>query len=134
MRRLPKVPSIYGEPIDELLPALAAVCGRPVRQRDMLALSLSVPPTTGGSVRRALLRAEAEQLRREADSLREHLPVPKCRHCREAQALLVVAQRLQRVARAQGMTGRTMVERALLLGQFTSSPSRCYPGTCRPAT
>jgi hypothetical protein len=134
MTLLSNAMSVYGETLHELLPALAAVCGRPARQGDMLSLSLALPPSTGGSVRRALLRAEAELLRREADSLGEQAPVPMCRHCREAQALLVVAAKLQRVARSQGVNGRTIAERALLLGQFSSTTSPCCAGTCGAAT
>jgi hypothetical protein len=109
-------------------------CGRPVRQRDMLALSLTVLPSAGGSVRRALLRSEAELLRREADSLGEQAPVVRCGHCRESQALQVVTEKLQRVARSHGITGRTIAERALVLGQFSWSQSACCAGTHGAAT
>lgn len=125
MTRVPHAMTVYGEAIAELLPAMAAICSRPVRQHDMLSLSLTVPPAAGGSVRRALLRCEAEMLRREADALGASAPRAMCRHCRESQAMLLLAQQLQLVARAHGMTGNTIAERALLLGQFSSTFSPC---------
>ncbi|MEX2290281.1 MAG: hypothetical protein WD794_08160 [Mycobacteriales bacterium] len=91
-----------------------------------LSLSLALPHSAGGSVRRALLRSQAEILRREADALGTSAPAAVCVHCRESEVMLAVAERLQRVARSLGVSGRTLAERAVLLGQLTATtPCRC---------
>lgn len=96
--------------------------------QDMLSLSLSLPHSAGGSVRRALLRSQAEILRRQADSVGMWAPPAACVHCREAAAMLAVAEQLQRVARVAGISGKTIGERALLLGQLSPpAPCRCRP-------
>ena len=65
----PRRTTVYGEPIDQLLPALAAMFNdRKVLpagvdsgyDQDMLSLSLTLPPRVGGSVGRAVLRSQAE--------------------------------------------------------------------------
>lgn len=118
--------TVYGEPLQELLAALAAVCGRATRHEDMLSLSLTLPPAAGGSLRRALLRSQAEILSRQADVIGARLPVSACQHCRESEAMLAVAEKLQRVARARGVIGTSITERAVLLGHLTSAtPCRC---------
>lgn len=117
---------MYGEPIDELLPALAAMFngGKVLSagvdsgyDQDMLSLSLTVPPRAGGSVRRAVLRSQAEILRRQADAVGSRAPATACQHCRESEAVRAVGEELQRVARTVGITGTTLAERALLLGE-----------------
>ncbi len=128
-------PTVYGERIDELLPALAAIIssGRVLpagadsgHDQDMLSLSLTLPPEAGGSVRRALLRSQAEILRRQVDAVGTYAPAAACVHCRESEAMVAVAERLQRVAHALGISGMTIAERALLLGQLTAAaPCRC---------
>lgn len=134
-RARPRPATVYGEPLRELLPALAATCsGGQVLpagassgyDQDMLSLSLTLPPRVGGSVGRALLRSQAEILRFEADAMGARAPAPVCQHCRDAAALWAVAERLQQVARASGVTGSTLAERALLLGRFTSEPCHCH--------
>jgi proline dehydrogenase len=131
--------TVYGERIDELLPAMAAICssGRVLKaggdagyDQDMLSLSLTLPPSAGGSVRRALLRSQAEILRRQADAVGTHAPAAACVHCCESEAMRAVAERLQHVARALGISGTTIAERALLLGQITAAaPCRCRAGS-----
>jgi len=127
--------TVYGERIDDLLPAMAAICsgGRVLPagvdsgyDQDMLSLSLTLPPSAGGSVRRALLRSQAEILHRQAEAVGTYAPAAACVHCRESEAMRAVAERLQRVARALGISGATIAERALLLGQLTAAaPCRC---------
>jgi hypothetical protein len=92
----------------------------------MLSLSLTLPPSAGRILRRALLRSQAEILRRQADAVGPYAPATACVHCRESAAMRAVAERLQRVARALGVSGTTIAERALLLGQLTAAaPCRC---------
>ncbi len=127
--------TVYGKRIEELLPAMAAICssGRVLPagvdsgfDQDMLSLSLTLPPSAGGSVRRALLRSQAEILRRQADAVGTSAPAAACVHCRESEAMRAVAERLQRVARSLGISGTTIAERALLLGELTAAaPCRC---------
>ena len=126
---------VYGERLEELLPAMVAICTGgvilsadtdPRFDQDMLSLSLSLPSSAGSSLRRALLRSQAEIMRRQADSVGMSAPLAACVHCRESEAMLAVAEQLQRVARAVGFQAKTIGERALLLGQFTpSAPCRC---------
>jgi hypothetical protein len=127
--------TVYGERIEELLPAMVAICssGRALPagvdsgfDQDMLSLSLTLPPSAGGSARRALLRSQAEILRRQADAVGTSTPAAACVHCRESEAMRAVAERLQRVARSLGISGTTIAERALLLGELTAAaPCRC---------
>jgi cytochrome c553 len=131
---------VYGERIDVLLPAMAAICSSsrvlPAGvdsgfDQDMLSLSLTLPPSTGGSVRRALLRSQAEILRRQADSIGTYAPAAACMHCHESEAMRAVAERLQNVARALGISGTTIAERVLLVGQLTAAAPPCR---CRAAS
>ncbi len=126
--------TVYGERVLELLPEMAALCvdGRLLpagvdsdSAQDMLLLSLTLPTSRGGSVRRALLRSLADLLRREADSGGDCVPAA-CLPCREAAAMRVLVQRLQLAARSLGITDGTLAERAVLLGEVTAAtPCLC---------
>lgn len=109
----------------QILPADAD----PAFDQGTLSLKLTLPHSAGGSVRRAVLRSQAEILRRQADAVGRSAPPVACLHCRESEAMLAVAERLQRVARAAGISGKTIGERALLVGQLTPA-ARCH---CRSA-
>ena len=94
----------------------------PEVDQDMLSLSLTLPRSTGGSVRRALLRSQAEILSRQADAVGRYAPFAVCVHCRESEAMLAVVEQLQRVARAVGISGRTIDSGHVILpvgGQVT---------------
>jgi len=130
-KTVPQATTVFGERIEELLPAMAAaICssGRVLPagvesgfDQDMLSLSLALPPSAGGSVRPALLRSQAEIMRRQADAMGASAPAGVCVDCRESEAMQAVVQRLQRVARSLGISGTTIAERALLLGVITAA-------------
>ena len=129
-KTVPQATTVFGERIEELLPAMTAICssGRVLQagvesgfDQDMLSLSLALPPSAGGSVRPALLRSQAEIMRRQADAMGASAPAGVCVDCRESEAMQAVVQRLQRVARSLGISGTTIAERALLLGVITAA-------------
>lgn len=86
--RGPRAATVYGEPIVELLPALAAICsgGRVLpagpesgHDQDISSLSLTLPPSAGGSVRRALLRCQPTSCAaRQTKSVHTRLWPPVC--------------------------------------------------------
>lgn len=114
---------VFGEDVIVLLHQLAACASPPsLVAGGMLSLTITVPPETGGALRRAVLRAEAVLLRREADEVADGpLRPPSCQ-ARQASAVQMVARAVAGRARLQGLRGQTVAERALLHGTLTASP------------
>ena len=114
---------VFGEDAIVLLHQLAACASPPsVAAGGVLSLTITVPPETGGALRRAVLRAEAVLLRREADEVADGPLRPRSCHSRQASAVQMVARAVAERARLEGLRGQTVAERALLGGTLTASP------------
>ena len=126
---------VFGEPVAVLLHELASHTGEAeLVDEGMYGLQVSVPPDLGGALRRAILRATAVELRQAAEDVgdRFHRPNP---HELEAAAVLRVARQVASAARESGLQGRSLQERALLLGSLSPVPTRppSWPSVARKA-
>jgi hypothetical protein len=80
---------LYGERIDEVVPALEAVLDAGSIDEDgMFAYSVVLPPAVGGPFRRAMMRAEAELLLEDAEALQSGTYEDRTPEQRAADALV----------------------------------------------
>ena len=123
---------VFGEPVAVLVHELATHTGEPeLVNEGMCELRVSVPPDLGGALRRAVLRATAVELRRAADEVGDSFRRPDPFEL-EAAAVLRVARHVARASRESGLQGRSVQERALLLGGLSAATTRPPSAKHRP--